>query len=147
MKQKVMVVFLVAIGLVSIFAMWPVFTDQQVINAQECRIVRIYGGAGEDIKEIRLEPERMIASKGTCVIWVNWVRDDEVKIVFDEGQKCDDMTDAPIWFKPEHVKGCYLTSWVPLGGTSSLRFNQAGTFDFTVETSGGRKVIGSIVVE
>ena len=73
--------------------MAAVMVSQGSLDAQDCRIVRIYGGIPQYVEGIRIEPKTIWASKGTCVIWNNTMRTDEVKIVFEEGKKCDDMTD------------------------------------------------------
>lgn len=41
------------------------------------------------------------------------------------------MTEAPAGFQTEG--SCYVTSWITLGGTSSLRFTQPGTFEYLVK--------------
>ena len=77
---------------------------------------------------------------------MNWVKARNVQIKFEDGKTCDDVTDAPSKFKMD-IKGCYVTSWIKLGGTSSLRFNQAGTFKYSVERDDqGIKTLGTIVV-
>ena len=63
--------------------------NQETADAQKCRIVRIHqekGGAGT---VIRVEPETLHISKGTCVIWINWVKAQEVSVVFrEDGKNC-----------------------------------------------------------
>jgi hypothetical protein len=108
-------------------------TAKQLTYAQECRIIRILeekkGSVG---RVIRIEPHALQIAKGTCVIWINWARHHEVNVVFSEdGKKCQDMTDAPVGFKM--VENCYLTDYIPLAGTSSLRFNEAGVFNYEVQ--------------
>lgn len=115
------------------------------LDAQDCRIVRIYGGIPQYVEGIRIEPETIWASKGTCVIWNNTMRTDEVKIVFEEGKKCDDMTDASVGFKLD-AENCYVTTWIPFGGTSSLMFREEGTFEYVVEAKGGVKSKGKIMI-
>jgi hypothetical protein len=47
------------------------------------------------------------------------------------------------------MKICFVTSWVPFAGTSSLRFMEKGTYDNVVESTlkKGVKTKGKIIVE
>ncbi len=129
-----------------------VLVDRQPTDAEESQLVRIFGGvatgSGELKKPIRLEPPTMTISKGGVVVWMNWARSVEcVQVSFEDGKKCDDVTDAPTGF--EMADGCYVTSWITFGGTSSLRFNEPGTYVYTVEAKTGgetRKETGKILV-
>ena len=137
----------VAVMLVFILALTTLLANQETLSAQECRLVRLHGGIGANVAEIRIEPRTLWISKGTCVIWSNWVRTDEVKVEFEEGKKCEDVTDAPVGFKLD-ADNCYVTDFISLGGTSSLRFNEAGTYKYTVEAAGGTiKARGEIGVQ
>jgi hypothetical protein len=126
----------VAIGLAFFLMLTSFLANQETVSAQECRLVRLHGGIGANVSEIRIEPRTLWISKGTCVIWSNWVRTDEVKVVFEEGKKCEDVTDAPAGFTLD-TDTCYVTDWISLGGTSSLKFNEAGTYKYVVEAAGG----------
>jgi len=127
----------VAVGLVFIVTIITLLAaNQETVSAQECRLVRLHGGIGATVSEIRIEPRTLWISKGTCVIWSNWVRTDEVKVKFEEGKKCEDVTDAPVGFTLD-PDNCYVTDRISLGGTSSLRFNEAGTYKYVVEAAGG----------
>lgn len=122
-------------------------------EAQEHRLVRILGGlstgAAELKQPITLDPPTLSIPKGTVVTWLNWSRNTEcVQVSFEDGKKCEDGTDAPTGFsmRPD---GCYVTSWISFGGTSSLLFTEPGTFSYVVEAKTGgevRKETGRIVV-
>lgn len=119
--------------------------------AQDCRVIRIHGIAAHDV--VRLEPETMWVPKGTCVIWFNRSSAHQVKVVFQEGKRCASVSDAPMGFSLDH-QNCYVTSWIPFGGTSSLRFLEAGTYEYDiqatgeqVEVAGKQAAKGTIVVE
>jgi hypothetical protein len=125
-----------------VLSMTLLLVDHQPIDAEESQLVRIFGGvatgAGEMKKPIRLEPPTMTISEGGVVVWLNWARSVEcVKVSFEDGKKCD-VTDAPTGF--EMASGCYVTSWITFGGTSSLRFNEPGTFIYTIEAKTGGQV-------
>ena len=127
-------------ALVLLLSTIQVLVNHGSSDAQESQMVRILGasatGASELRKQLRLEPPGLTVSKGAVVIWLNWARTAQcVKVVFDDGKKCEDVTDAPTGFEAEGP--CYVTSWIPFGGTSSLRFNEPGTFTYVVEAKAG----------
>ncbi len=105
-------------------------------SAEDSRMIRIFGkatrGTAETSRFIRMEPEVLTIEKGGTVIWLNWARTAEcLKIVFEDGKKCADVTDAPTGFSMD--ASCYVTSWITMGGTSSLRFTEAGTYEYLVK--------------
>ena len=116
-----------------------VLTNHRV-EGQECRIVRISGSAAANSNEIILDPPTLAIPNGGCVVWINWVRASEIKVIFEEGKQCADMTQAPVGFKLDTAKNCYVTDWIPLGGTSSLRFKDKGTYKYRVEATGAMKI-------
>jgi len=133
------------LGIGFMVCMTFVLVNWGAISAQECRIVRLYGTA-HPTTTINIEPRIVQIAKGGCVVWSNWIREAEVQIVFEDGKKCDDMTDAATGFKLD-AYNCYVTSFVTLGGTSSLRFNEEGKFYYEVKAGGGIREIGKIIVK
>lgn len=114
-------------------------------DSYECRVIRIYGEATQAGK-IHLEPKIITVSKGTCVVWLNWSKEQEVSVTFEESQKCHDVTEAPVMFTLD-TENCYVSSWIPRGGTSSLLFTEAGEFHFIVKDRDGSTTKGRIFVE
>ena len=104
------------------------------LRAQDCRVIRIQGMAMH--QSVRAEPEVMSISKGTCVIWFNRASANEIKIVFKEGKRCSSVTEAPVGFSLDHEQ-CFVTSWIAFGGISSLRFKEAGTYEYAIEVTTG----------
>lgn len=143
MGKKTVVVLM---GAFFIFCLGIALVNQGTANAADARIVRIMGGDSYNVKSIRLEPEILSVSPGSVVIWNNWARSYEVKIIFEDGKVCDDVSDAETGFKMDS-KNCYVTTWIKLGGTTSLRFNEKGIYKYTVETPGGIKGKGAIRVQ
>lgn len=134
------------LGLMVIMAITIFLTNPSAIKAQECQIVRIYGQSYPQTT-VYLEPATLLIPKGGCVVWFNSSPGSKVKVNFREGKKCQDVTSAPTGFKMDHSLGCYLTDFITFGGTSSLKFNQEGTFKYEVEMEGAaKKVEGSIVI-
>lgn len=136
--------FLKIIGLVLIFVIPILLTARDTINAQDTRIVRIYGG-GSQQNPVRLEPKTLLISKDTVVVWSNFARLSEVKIIFEDGKSCSDCTKSPCRFSMS-PDSCYITSFVGLGETSSLRFVEKGTFSYKV-TGGAKNAEGKIIVQ
>jgi len=130
--------FVLAACLALLVAVSAAIVCVDAASAQECRIIRIMQDKSAVGTTIRLEPDTLQIAKGTCVIWVNWVPKMEVRINFREhGKKCVDATAASEDFKT--AENCYLTDFLKLGATSSLRFTEAGTFDYEIEIPGERK--------
>jgi plastocyanin len=129
------------VGLLLLIAACFTMVGQEILEAQDCRLVRVVGR-----KAPLLEPPNIVVSKGTCVIWFNKTQL-EVKIIFEDGKKCQDVTDSPTGFTLDS-SNCFVTTWLKYGSTSSLRFNEPGTYEYMVEFSTmPDKSKGKIVVE
>jgi plastocyanin len=143
----------IAAALFFVFSGLILLIDQKPVDAQEQQLIRIMGGvatgANELKKPITIEPANLTVSKGAVVTWLNWSRNSDcVQVSFEDGKKCDDGSDAPSGFSMR-TDGCYVTSWISFGGTSSLHFTEPGSFTYTVEAKTGgevRKETGRIVV-
>ncbi len=95
----------------------------------DTRIVRIYAQMVPGVST-RIEPANLWVTPGTVVVFANWGKS-EVKINFKEGAKCDAATVAAGGFAV--AEGCYVTDmWIPYGGTTSLKFDKEGEYDYTV---------------
>jgi plastocyanin len=141
MKNRI---YLYAGGLAFLFAMALVLPLHDMINAQGGHFVGI-SSKGDPAKAITIDPKSITISKGAVVAWVNWA-EDEVQIVFEEGKKCEDVTEGHTKFKLD-ADNCFVTSYVRLGETSSLRFTVEGSFEYEVRTAGGDKAKGEIVIK
>jgi plastocyanin len=150
------------IGIMVILIMAIFLFSPQLTNAvEECRIVKLSGhGLVRPQMYVRIEPNTLVISKGTCVVWVNFVAADEVTVSFKEGNKClsavspvkkaKTPAEAEIYkaWKLDKVKDCFVTSFVTEGQTSSLVFSQPGTYNYEVQVAGkGQPATGQIVVE
>jgi hypothetical protein len=116
----------------------------QTGGAGQVRVVRISARTDLGVKSVTIEPQTLRVTEGSVIVWVNEGPDDEAKIVFDDGTRCADVSSSATLFSLE--SSCYVTSWVPVGGTSSLRFNESGDLDYVVETAGGQKARGKVIV-
>ena len=138
-KIQVAVCFLMSVAMMLLFIGSTVFAQPQ------CRIIRIYDeattGAGE---VIRIEPQTVVTEGSTCVIWVNLGKA-SMKVSFKEGQQCIDASSAASGFTL--VDGCYVTNWVPSGGTSSITFTGKGTYEYDVEWEAAEaRATGKLIV-
>jgi hypothetical protein len=139
----------IGIGAALTLTLGVILAHPGIVRAQEkCVPVYVRSHAG-------VQPEILNVAKGDCVVWINWTRGEDVRVIFREGKKCADMTKAPVRFKPD-FSGCFLTDYLNFGETSSLVFVEAGKFDYEVEFGSapgglygpGRTIItGSIVVK
>jgi hypothetical protein len=116
------------------------------VSAQECRLIQVHGRT--EHPSIMIEPATAFLSKGDCVVWFNRVTAKEIQVVFEEGKRCVDVTKAPMGFSLNE-QSCYVTSWLPFTGTSSLRFMEKGTYKYVVKAKGMSDIRaeGQIVVE
>ncbi len=144
-------------GLVAIVVLGMVLAKPPMTAAQEevCRIVNLRGslfstGAAPPPPtrpDLAIDPPNLRVPVGACVVWVNWIRGGEVKISFKEGKRCQDVTQSPMGFKLERQTGCFLTDFLRMGQTSSLRFMQEGTYEYDLEVPDKAVPLkGSIVV-
>lgn len=135
--------------MVLVFLFMVLLGNPAIVKAQE-KCIPVYIRSHEGI-----EPETLNVAKGDCVVWINWTRGEDIKVIFREGKKCADMTKSPKGFKPD-FSGCYLTDHLGFGETSSLLFVEAGRFNYEVAfwKSGGiyaapgtATLSGSIIVK
>lgn len=141
MEKKKFWITLIALAFV--FSASVLIINQKGLYAEECRLIRIYGDPGGQVK-FGLEPTITHIKKGGCVVWVNLARQQEVKVVFEEGKVCKDVTNAPVGFKLD-AKNCYTTTNITFGATTSLLFEKEGVYKYLI-TAGKSKVDGKIVV-
>ena len=127
-----------------VFAITSYLVNLETASAQETRIIRL-SGVAYPTTTINIEPKVTFIAKGSVVVWVNLVRAEQVKVNFREGKKCLDVTKAPTGFKLD-AQQCYVTDFIRLGGTSSLKFVDRGTYKYEVTTEGGAKESGEIIV-
>lgn len=145
--KRLMTLSIVVLIIVAVTAL-P--ANSEIADSMECRVIRIHGMTAHG--SIQIEPEILTVPIGTCVVWFNRSDANEIKVKFQEGKKCASVSDAPTGFNLDHAQ-CYVTSWIPIGGTSSLRFKEAGVFEYMIEEAKGevgekgKKIVsGKIIV-
>lgn len=138
--------FIFALLIAASFIFQPIAVYAEDL-ATECRVVRIYGGAGETIQPgLRVESDQLLIRKGTCVIWLNWARFPEVNLAFEKGKRCMEVTQSRDDFKLDTNLDCLTTNLIGLGHTASLRFMEAGTYKYTITGTKSEKINGEIIV-
>ena len=117
--------------------------SEEARQVHEVQIIKIrdvgYRGA------LRIEPSEVTIPVGMVVVWVNMSRKSEPQVVFAEGMKCELSTEASVGFKQDAQK-CYISDYVQVGGTSSLKFIGEGSFDYQVRNRKGQTGKGKIIV-
>lgn len=95
-------------------------------------------------------PATMEATRGEIAVWMNLVTDKEVKVIFEEGKTCRDVTKnlnlRQLGFLLD-TKGCYSTSFVNFSETTSLQFTEPGKFSYKVISEDGLEGMGKIIVK
>jgi hypothetical protein len=132
-------------GITFLLCLTLALVDHPPLGAIDVQLVRIHGQNEGPKKSLMVEPVSVTVPKGGIVVWVNEGAIDEVKVNFEEGKKCADVTSATKDFNLEAA--CFVTTWIPLTGTTSLKFNEPGTFHYTVETNDGVKVKAKLIVK
>jgi hypothetical protein len=98
------------------------FISAGSLFAENAGIIQI-GKAPGDSMDLLLSPPDLSVRKGTVVIWMNGIQDEEMQVIFKDGKACKDVS-----FSPEYKgfsmdsKSCYVTSFIPYAATSSLQF-------------------------
>jgi len=121
-----------------VFIMHSIANAEKICHLEELKVVRISGESGEK-GCLQVTPKAMNITAGSCVVWVNWAKGPEIMVVFQEGKVCYDVSRPTGGFKLTE-KNCYVTNFIPYGGTSSLTFKDEGLFEYEVVTENGQAV-------
>jgi hypothetical protein len=106
--------------------------------ATDAQVILIFKSKGDNT-ELRLNTPDLYVKKGTIVIWMNSVVDEEIQVIFRDGKTCKDVSFSPAekGFSLD-AKSCYVTSFIPYASTSSLQFTDAGSFDYSISNLSGK---------
>ena len=116
--------FLAFWGFVFVVMMVVVAISPLTSAAEEkCRIIAI--NRADDFN-----PGTVTAKTGDCVVWLNWSVN-RARIIFADKGKCTNMSSASGF--TVYSDGCYVMDKLETGMTSSLTFNQPGTYDYAIE--------------
>lgn len=114
--------------------------NQGTVLATESLLVKI-----EPVKDINgkligffVNPKNIEIKENTIVIWLSGIYGQEIQVIFEDGKTCKDVTADPHFFEFNPQTSCYVTNYIPYGATSSLRFPQAGVFNYVVSSQDGK---------
>ncbi len=124
---------------IALFIMNPKPINAAEKGKNQCFIVSIRGTD----QEMSISPKHIKVPKGSCVVWVNWIEGPDISISFKDGKTCEEMTKSPLGFRLTPETGCYLTDYLPQGGTSSLRFMIAGDYTYEISMEGKKEPLAS----
>ena len=128
-KRSTLVVFLLA--------MTVVLTLGDTVGADDARIVRLSSSIAQGRSyqiPYNVEPEILLINKGTVVIWTLFGAY-KAQVLFLDGKKCHEATEVPVGFKLDSGKpeACYRGVLIPNGGTASLKFKEAGVYEYAIQ--------------
>jgi hypothetical protein len=114
--------------------------------AEEGSIIKIEAGGDKTPQAIAIRPQTLTVEKDTIVIWLNAVRDDELNILFDDGEQTKAATGNPSGFDLTK-NGVYAAKYLPFIATASLRFVKPGTYSYRVISQKNKfETLGTITV-
>ena len=135
------------IGAVLVIAFGLVIGSQSTVLAQDSKLIKLHAVGEEELAGIFIDPTDTYVKKDTIVIWLSGIKDQDIKIEFADGKKCKSVTAHAVGFDLDKERWCYVTSFVPFAGTSSLQFTDMGEYLYKVYTKDGITASGRIVVE
>ncbi len=118
---------------------------EKICHLEELKVIRISGESGGK-GCLNVTPVATDITAGDCVVWVNWSKGPEIMVVFKEGKVCYDVSRPTAGFKLNETN-CYVTNFIPYGGTSSLTFKDEGVFEYEVVTEDGKAVKCKLTVQ
>lgn len=134
MKKRVLSIALFTL----LVALFLAAATQSRTYAQECQVVRILREKQASGDTIRLNPDALTVKKGDCVVWVNWHVESAARVNFrEDAKRCQEATEAPSGFKA--AENCFLTEFMGVGRTASLRFVDPGTYTYEIEMPDERR--------
>ena len=122
--------------------------------SSNCQMVPLLWSSRNPVSLLSSEPKWLLVVHIDIVVYPMTCYG--LPLFFFEGKRCQNMTKSPVGFKMDW-NSCYVTDYLDFGRTSSLLFDQAGTFKYEVEfkstssPTGAARIglakIGTIIVE
>ena len=135
----IIAVFLLAFGLV--------MGAQNTVLAVDAQLIQVSSSGEGKMAKLTIDPADAHVKKDAIVIWLSAVQPEEIKIEFADGKKCKSVTAHAVGFDLDQERWCYVTSYVPFAGSSSLQFTEVGTYEYSIYTKEGATAKGKIIVE
>jgi hypothetical protein len=105
--------------------------------AQECELITIRQEGSGDNMNIKLSPRNITLPVGTCTVWVNFAKDADIEISFQEGaKKCVEGSTSASGFGLTNLKtgeSCYVSKDLAYGKTSSIFWTKPGEYIYTIK--------------
>ena len=125
-----------------------------VVFAEECQLIQLNlekAGAGS---QINIAPKSITVPVGTCTVWVNFIKDNEVSVSFREKAKaCQSSTESTKEFGLTELKpgeSCFLSRPLALGSSTSLIWSQPGEYKYTIQYASKLpkgQILGDVLAE
>jgi hypothetical protein len=119
-----------------------------------CEFIKVIKERAGGGSSVRISPEKITVPVGTCTVWINFIRDENVQVSFRENAKqCILATDAATGFQEIKLKtgeACYYSETLSHGKTASLLWSKPGIYKYTLEipaTTGTIYYVGDIQAE
>lgn len=134
------------------FIVNPEKVDAGDVIKDQCLIVSLQGKIDPKNPEkmdnaVTITPQNLDISVGSCAVWVNWIRGDEISISFKEGKECEASTDySAIGFRLTPNMGCFVTDFLNQGETTSLRFKDPGTYKYDIYMQNRKSPLASGII-
>lgn len=140
-------IFVTSTGILVLFGA-VLFLVQGLVFAETCQIVTITSEKAGSADRIVITPDKITVSPDSCVVFMNWVRNDKVRVSFRENVKeCKFTSDANAGFGLAVGEECYLTDYLTRGKTASMYFANPGVFKYTLDMEGKPSVKTEGVIE
>ena len=122
-----------------------------VYARDSCQLIKISKEKAGGGSSVQIFPEKVTVPVGTCTVWINFVKDTEVRVGFRENAKqCILSSGASTGFVELELKigeVCYLSETFPHGNTASIFWSKPGIYKYTLETPMGKDYEGNIIAE
>ncbi|SPD75223.1 exported hypothetical protein [uncultured Desulfobacterium sp.] len=139
--------FVTSMGILVLFGA-VLFLGRALAFAETCQVVSITSEKAGTADRIIITPDKITVPPGSCVVFMNWVRNDKVRVSFRENVKeCKLTLDANAGFGLAVGEECYLTDYLTRGKTASMYFTSPGVFKYTLDMEGKPSVKTEGVIE
>ncbi len=139
--------FITSMGILVMFSV-VLFLVQGLVFAETCQIVKITAEKTGSVSRIVVTPDKITVPPDSCVVFMNWVRKDKVRVSFrDNVKECKLTADTSAGFGLAVGEECYLTDYLTRGKTASMYFANPGVYKYTLDMEGQPSVKTEGVIE
>lgn len=139
--------FVTSMGILVLFGA-VLFLAQGLVFAETCQIVSITSEKAGSADRIVITPDKITVPPDSCVVFMNWVRKNKVRVSFrDNVKECKFTSDSNVGFGMAVGEECYLTDYLTRGKTASMYFANPGVYKYTLDMEGNPSVKTEGVIE